>query len=72
MTCLLSIPLLQFLKIPEHNSVEHPWLLSQEHAGSVAFLSQQRFFKCDYEVRKKPEGLVFAHDGGLIIGDNLD
>ena len=42
-------------------------LLAPEHSGSVAFLTEKRFFKCDYEIKREPENLIFAEDMGLII-----
>ena len=38
-----------------------------EHVGSVAFLTEKRFFKCDYEIKREPENLIFAEDMGLLI-----
>ena len=42
-------------------------LSAPEHSGSVAFLTEKRFFKCDYEIKREPENLIFAEDMGLII-----
>ena len=42
-------------------------LSAPEHFGSVAFLTEKRFFKCDYEIKREPENLIFAEDMGLII-----
>ena len=36
------------------------------HYLSVAFLTEERFFKCEYDIRKEPEGLIFAKDAGLL------
>lgn len=39
-----------------------------QHYESVAFLTEKRFFKCDYEVQYEPDDdLIFAEDAGLLI-----